>query len=61
MVVLNDRIGAARFVTKTNANSLDTFKAPEEGYLGVSSAASRSLKRASIRFIPCARSLTFVS
>ncbi|VDR27980.1 L-asparaginase precursor [Raoultella terrigena] len=35
MVVLNDRIGAARFVTKTNANSLDTFKAPEEGYLGV--------------------------
>ncbi len=35
MVVLNDRIGAARFVTKTNATSLDTFQAPEEGYLGV--------------------------
>lgn len=35
MVVLNDRIGAARFVTKTNATSLDTFRAPEEGYLGV--------------------------
>ena len=35
MVVLNDRIGAARFVTKTNATTLDTFKAPEEGYLGV--------------------------
>ncbi|PAT73308.1 L-asparaginase [Klebsiella pneumoniae] len=34
MVVLNDRIGAARFVTKTNATSLDTFGA-EEGYLGV--------------------------
>ena len=35
MVVLNDRIGAARLVTKTNATSLDTFRAPEEGYLGV--------------------------
>ncbi|MEA9389820.1 fructose-asparagine asparaginase [Acerihabitans sp. TG2] len=35
MVVLNDRIGAARFMTKTNATTLDTFKAPEEGYLGV--------------------------
>lgn len=34
LVVLNDKIGAARFMTKTNANSLDTFKAPEEGYLG---------------------------
>ncbi|MEC5342380.1 type II asparaginase [Brenneria populi] len=35
MVVLNDRIGSARFITKTNASTLDTFKAPEEGYLGV--------------------------
>lgn len=35
MVVLNDRIGAARYVTKTNASTLDTFKANEEGYLGV--------------------------
>lgn len=35
MVVLNDRIGSARFTTKTNASTLDTFKAPEEGYLGV--------------------------
>ncbi|MDF7675617.1 type II asparaginase [Neisseriaceae bacterium ESL0693] len=34
MVVLNDRIGAARFITKTNTTTLDTFKAPEEGYLG---------------------------
>lgn len=34
-VVLNDRIGAARFITKTNTTSMDTFKAPEEGYLGV--------------------------
>ncbi|MEE4409223.1 MULTISPECIES: type II asparaginase [unclassified Serratia (in: enterobacteria)] len=35
MVVLNDRIGSARFSTKTNATTLDTFKAAEEGYLGV--------------------------
>lgn len=35
MVVLNDRIGAARFMTKTNATTVDTFKAPEEGYLGI--------------------------
>lgn len=34
MVVLNDRIGSARFITKTNATTLDTFKAPGEGYLG---------------------------
>ena len=34
MVVLNDRIGAARFVTKTNTTAPDTFKAPEEGYMG---------------------------
>ncbi|CAI2502434.1 L-asparaginase precursor [Serratia ficaria] len=34
MVVLNDRIGSARFTSKTNATTLDTFKAPEEGYLG---------------------------
>lgn len=34
MVVMNDRIGAARFMTKTNGTSLDTFKAPEQGYLG---------------------------
>ncbi|MER0046638.1 L-asparaginase [Pectobacterium odoriferum] len=35
LVVLNDRIGSARFISKTNASTLDTFKAPEEGYLGV--------------------------
>lgn len=35
MVLLNDRIGSARFITKTNATTLDTFKATEEGYLGV--------------------------
>ena len=26
MIVLNDRIGSARYTTKTNANTLDTFK-----------------------------------
>lgn len=35
MVVLNDRIGSARYISKTNASTLDTFKAVEEGYLGV--------------------------
>lgn len=34
MVVLNDRIGSARYITKTNANTLDTFKSPDDGYLG---------------------------
>lgn len=45
MVVLNDRIGSARFVTKTSATTLDTFKAPEEGYLGSSLMVSHSSKR----------------
>ncbi|CAM1506843.1 Fc.00g064840.m01.CDS01 [Cosmosporella sp. VM-42] len=35
MIVLNDRIGSARFTTKSNANQLDTFKASDEGFLGV--------------------------
>lgn len=34
MVLLNDRIGSAFYTTKTNATALDTFKAPEQGYLG---------------------------
>lgn len=34
LVLLNDRIGAARSITKTNTTSLDTFKSPENGYLG---------------------------
>lgn len=34
MVVLNDRIGAARFTTKTDANALDTFTSASGGYLG---------------------------
>lgn len=34
MIVMNDRISSARYVTKTNANTLDTFKDYEHGYLG---------------------------
>ncbi|KAK2038057.1 L-asparaginase [Colletotrichum somersetense] len=34
MVVLNDRIASAFYATKTHSNSLDTFKAAEQGYLG---------------------------
>ncbi|PFH20272.1 type II asparaginase [Burkholderia sp. JKS000303] len=34
MIVLNDRIGSARYTTKTNANTLDTFQSPDDGYLG---------------------------
>lgn len=34
MVMLNDRIGAARFITKTNTTATDTFKSPEQGYMG---------------------------
>ncbi|KAL8387289.1 hypothetical protein RB595_010021 [Gaeumannomyces hyphopodioides] len=34
MVVLNDRIGSAFYVTKTHANALDTFAAREQGHLG---------------------------
>lgn len=34
LVVLNDRITSAYYVTKTNANTVDTFLAPEMGHLG---------------------------
>ncbi|KAB8295326.1 hypothetical protein EYC80_007228 [Monilinia laxa] len=34
LVVLNDRIVSAYYVTKTNANTMDTFKAVEQGNLG---------------------------
>lgn len=33
-MVMNDRIISAYYVTKTNANTMDTFKAPEQGNLG---------------------------
>ncbi len=34
LVSLNDQISAAREVTKTNTTSLNTFQAPDMGYLG---------------------------
>lgn len=34
MVVTSDRIGSARFITKTNTTMLDAFKANEQGILG---------------------------
>lgn len=34
MIVLNDRIANAYYTTKSNANSLDTFRAFEQGFLG---------------------------
>ena len=35
MIVLNDRIGSAFYTTKTNSTALDTFKATEQGYIGM--------------------------
>ncbi|KAI2627817.1 L-asparaginase [Hypoxylon sp. NC1633] len=34
MIVLNDRIANAFYTTKSNANSLDTFRSAEQGFLG---------------------------
>lgn len=34
LVVLNDSIGSGFYITKSNANSLDTFKSIGQGYLG---------------------------
>ncbi|KAF4463505.1 L-asparaginase [Fusarium albosuccineum] len=34
LIVLNDRIASARYTIKAHANSLDTFKAEDQGYLG---------------------------
>lgn len=34
LVVLNDRIGSARFITKMNTTTVDAFNAMEQGYIG---------------------------
>ncbi|KAH7140436.1 Asparaginase/glutaminase, partial [Dactylonectria estremocensis] len=34
MIVLNDRIGSARFMSKSNANQLDAFQSSDGGFLG---------------------------
>lgn len=43
MIALNDRIGSARYTTKTNANRVDTFRAAEQGFLGVFADPARPL------------------
>lgn len=43
MIALNDRIGSARFTTKTNANRVDAFRAAEQGFLGVFADPARPL------------------
>jgi len=35
MIVMNDRIGSAFYTTKTNTTAVDTFRAVEQGYLGM--------------------------
>ncbi|MEH3085867.1 MAG: type II asparaginase [Xylophilus ampelinus] len=35
LIVLNDRIGSAFYTTKTNTTAVDTFRAVEQGYLGM--------------------------
>lgn len=35
LAVLNDRIGSARFMTKMNTTMVDSFKALEQGYIGL--------------------------
>ncbi|EGW33725.1 uncharacterized protein SPAPADRAFT_59088 [Spathaspora passalidarum NRRL Y-27907] len=34
LIALNDRIGSGFYITKSNANSLDTFKSIGQGYVG---------------------------
>ncbi|PLC49738.1 L-asparaginase [Pollutimonas subterranea] len=34
LVMLNDRISAARYTSKTHSTQLDTFRSPDQGYLG---------------------------
>ena len=35
MIALNDRIGSAFYTTKASANRMDTFRAIEQGQLGI--------------------------
>jgi len=49
MVCLNDQINAARDVTKTDTSSLETFRAPELGLLGVIEGGRPVFYRASTR------------
>jgi L-asparaginase len=49
LVSLNDQISAAREVTKTNTTSLNTFQAPDIGYLGYVELGKPYFYRAPIR------------
>lgn len=49
LVTMNDQINAAREVSKTNASTLDTFKAPELGMLGYIQAGKPYFYRQSTR------------
>ena len=49
LIVMNDEINAARDVTKTNTYRVETFRAPELGFLGYVDADKVSFYRASTR------------
>ena len=49
LVVMNDEINGARDVTKTNTFRVETFRAPELGYLGYVDADKVSFYRASTK------------
>jgi L-asparaginase len=49
LVVLNDEISGAREVTKTNTYRVETFRAPELGFLGYVDADKVTFYRASTR------------
>ena len=49
MIVMNDEINAAREVTKTNTYRLETFRAPELGFLGYVDADRVSFYRSSTK------------
>lgn len=48
-IVMNDRIGGARETTKFNTSNMDTFRAPEYGWLGVMSNGEPKLYRTTTR------------
>lgn len=49
LISLNDQIGGARSVTKTNTVSLDTFKSFDQGYLGLIAGGNVFFYNASTR------------
>ena len=49
LIVMNDEINAAREVTKTNTYRVETFRAPELGFLGYVDADAVSFYRSSTR------------